>query len=75
MSGLVPCPHRGCKGGKVHCLLGFDIFWNDCPVCEGSGNVKRRSPEINIETRPGSGNEKKPELAGRGWSMALRSPF
>lgn len=54
MSELMPCPHQGCKSGKVHCLVGFDIFWNDCPMCKGSGYVKRPGSDINIETRPGS---------------------
>jgi len=36
MNTIVPCPHQGCRGGKVHCLVGFDIFWNDCPMCDGS---------------------------------------
>jgi hypothetical protein len=54
MSGLMPCPHQGCKSGKVHCLIGFDIFWNDCPVCEGSGYIERQDPDINIEMRSGS---------------------
>jgi len=54
MSELIPCPHQGCKSGKVHCLVGFDIFWNDCPMCKGSGYVKRPGSDINIKTRSGS---------------------
>ncbi len=54
MSELMPCPHQGCKSGKVHCLVGFDIFWNDCPMCEGSGYIKRPGSDISIETRSGS---------------------
>ena len=45
----VSCPNQGCRGGKVHCIVGFDIFWNDCPVCGGSGSVRRPVPEVNIE--------------------------
>lgn len=41
MYELVPCPNQGCRGGKVHYLVGFDIFWDDCPICGGSGSVKR----------------------------------
>jgi hypothetical protein len=40
MFDLVPCPHQGCDGGKVHSLVGFDIFCDDCPTCEGMGTVK-----------------------------------
>ncbi len=54
MSELMPCPHQGCKSGKVHCFVGFDIFWNDCPMCEGSGYIKRPGSDINIEMRSGS---------------------
>jgi hypothetical protein len=26
MNMRLPCPNQGCKGGKVYCLVGFDIF-------------------------------------------------
>ena len=50
MDELMPCPNQGCRCGKIHCLVGFDFFWNDCPTCAGLGSVKRCVPEnINIE--------------------------
>jgi hypothetical protein len=48
MDELIPCPNQGCRGGKVHFLVGFDIFWDDCPTCNGLGSVKRAVPD-NIE--------------------------
>ena len=41
MNKTLPCPNQRCKCGKVHYLVGFDIFWNDCPICDGLGSVKR----------------------------------
>jgi hypothetical protein len=45
----VPCPYPGCSGGKIHALVGFDIFWNVCPICGGSGSIKRSIPKYVIE--------------------------
>jgi excinuclease UvrABC ATPase subunit len=45
MYELVLCPHQGCEGGKVHSIVGFDIFCDDCPRCDGLGIIKRRVPE------------------------------
>ncbi len=41
MNETVPCPNQGCRSGKVHYLVGFDIFWDDCPTCGGLGSIKR----------------------------------
>jgi len=41
MNETVPCPNQGCRAGKVHYLVGFDIFWDDCPTCGGLGSIKR----------------------------------
>ncbi|MDD1700966.1 MAG: hypothetical protein LUQ04_09280 [Methanoregula sp.] len=49
MFELVPCPNQGCRGGKVHSLVGFDIFWDDCPTCDGFGAVRIRVPDDAIE--------------------------
>jgi len=45
MNMIIPCPNQGCRCGKVHYLVGFDIFWNDCPVCYGLGAVRKRVPD------------------------------
>jgi len=45
MYELVPCPNQACKDGKVHCLVGFDFFWNECPMCDGSGSIRRHVPD------------------------------
>jgi hypothetical protein len=45
MYKLLPCPNQGCKDGKVHSIVGFDIFWNNCPICDGLGSIKRREPD------------------------------
>ncbi len=44
-----PCPHQGCRGGKIHALVGFDIFWDDCPTCGGSGFVRKSYPDTETE--------------------------
>jgi len=44
-----PCPNQGCRGGKIHSLVGFDIFWDDCPICGGLGSVKRSFPDKETE--------------------------
>jgi excinuclease UvrABC ATPase subunit len=49
MNESIHCPNQGCRGGKVHYLVGFDILWDDCPICRGSGSVKRRVPDKVIE--------------------------
>ena len=49
MNKRVHCPNQGCRCGKVHCLVGFDIFWNDCPICDGLGSIKRSVPDYEIE--------------------------
>ena len=59
MSELMPCPHQGCKSGKVHCLVGFDIFWNDCPMCEGLGYVKRPGSTSTSKRDQGQKNEQR----------------
>ena len=43
------CPNQGCRNGKVHCLVGWDFFWNDCPVCGGLGSVKRGFSDTIME--------------------------
>lgn len=48
----VPCPNKGCRGGKVHYIVGFDIFWEKCPTCGGLGSVKRHVPDYIIEPKP-----------------------
>jgi hypothetical protein len=45
----IPCPNQGCKGGKIHFIVGFDIFWDDCPTCGGWGSIKRQVPDCVIE--------------------------
>jgi hypothetical protein len=40
----VPCPNPGCSSGKIHALVGFDIFWNVCPMCGGLGSIRRSAP-------------------------------
>jgi hypothetical protein len=45
----VPCPNSGCRGGKIHSIVGFDIFWNVCPICGGWGSIKRSVPDYVIE--------------------------
>ena len=47
----VPCPHPGCDGGKVHSLVGFDIFCDDCPTCDGLGTVTRRVSDVVPDAR------------------------
>ena len=47
----VPCPNQGCKSGKIHSIIGFDIFWNDCPVCGGSGSIEKQVPDYVIENQ------------------------
>jgi hypothetical protein len=49
MNKMVHCPNQGCRCGKVHYLVGFDIFWNDCPICGGLGSIKRSVPDYVIE--------------------------
>jgi hypothetical protein len=49
MNKIVHCSNKGCRGGKVHYLVGFDIFWNDCPICDGLGSNKRNDPDYVIE--------------------------
>jgi hypothetical protein len=49
MNKIVPCPNKGCRGGKVHYFIGFDIIWDDCPICDGWGSVKRDVPDNVIE--------------------------
>ena len=52
----VPCPNQGCKGGKTHSIVGFDIFWNDCPICGGSGSIKSHVPDVtNCQVKPHGG--------------------
>jgi|WetSurMetagenome_2_1015567.scaffolds.fasta_scaffold63809_2 hypothetical protein len=40
----IPCPNPGCSSGKIHALVGFDIFWNVCPICSGLGSIRRSVP-------------------------------
>jgi len=49
MNKMVHCPNQGCRCGKVHYFVGFDIFWNDCPICGGWGSIKRSVPDNVIE--------------------------
>jgi hypothetical protein len=49
MNTMIPCPNQGCRDGKVHLFVGYDIFWIDCPVCRGSGLIVKSFPEIGIE--------------------------
>jgi hypothetical protein len=39
MPEFEPCPNQGCKDGKIHLFIGFDIFWCNCPICRGSGFI------------------------------------
>jgi hypothetical protein len=49
MPEFVPCPNQGCRDGKIHLFVGFDIFWNDCPICGGSGFIVKSIPDISIK--------------------------
>jgi hypothetical protein len=49
MNKIVPCPNQGCRGGKVHYFVDFEIIWDDCPICDGSGTVRKGVPETVIE--------------------------
>jgi hypothetical protein len=49
MNNMVPCPNQGCREGKVHLFVGYDIFWIDCPICMGAGFIIKSVPEISIE--------------------------
>jgi hypothetical protein len=49
MYEYVPCPNPGCRGGKIHSIVGFDIFWIVCPICGGLGSIKRSVPDYVIE--------------------------
>ena len=45
----VPCPNHGCRRGKIHTIVGYDIFWSDCPVCGVLGVIKRQVPDYISE--------------------------
>jgi hypothetical protein len=49
MNMMVPCPNQECKDGQIILFVGFDIFWNDCPVCMGSRFIMKGGPEISIQ--------------------------
>jgi hypothetical protein len=49
MNKIVPCPNQGCRGGKVHYFVDFEIIWDDCPICDGSGTVRKSVPDTVIE--------------------------
>ncbi len=29
MPEFIPCPNKGCKNGKIHLFVDFDIFWSN----------------------------------------------
>ena len=56
----VPCPNQGCRRGKIHTIIGYDIFWNDCPVCGGLGVIKRQVPDYISELQHQRRRHKRP---------------
>jgi hypothetical protein len=49
MPEFVPCPNQGCRNGKIHLVVGFDIFWSNCPICRGSGFIVKSVSQTSIE--------------------------
>jgi hypothetical protein len=49
MNKMVACPHQGCRAGKVHYFVDFEIIWDDCPICDGLGSVQRYIPDRGTE--------------------------
>jgi hypothetical protein len=41
MFELRACPNQEGRGDKIHSIVVFDIFWNDCSPCGGSESIKQ----------------------------------